>query len=48
MEVVQFPGKDVLFGVIFQNGLSPKAVQPEASGVQKKFKDPSGGPRIIW
>ena len=34
--------------VICQNGFSPKAVQPEASGVQKKSKDPSGGPRIIW
>ena len=28
-------------GVIFQNGFSPKAVQPEASGVWKKSKGPS-------
>jgi hypothetical protein len=28
-------------GVIFQNGFSPKAVQPEARGVWKKSKGPS-------
>ena len=28
----QFPGKYVLLVVIFQNGVSPKAVQPEAPG----------------
>ena len=46
------PGSRFFFwgGVIFQNGFSPKAVQPEAPGVSKKskFKDPFGGPRIIW
>ena len=32
MKVSQFSGKYFLFGVIFQNGFSPKAVQPEAPG----------------
>ena len=31
--------------MIFQNGFSPKAVQPEAPGVREKSKDQSGGPR---
>ena len=48
LDVPQFPGKSVFLGVIFQNGFSPMAVQPEVPGVQKKSKDPSGGPRIIW
>ena len=44
--VFQFSA-NMFWGVIFQNRFSPKAVQPEASGVYKKSKDPSGGPRII-
>ena len=31
----RFPKNILFMGVIFQNGFSPKAVQPEASGVYK-------------
>ena len=33
-EVSQSPGNYFCWGVIFQNGFSPKAVQPEATGVR--------------
>ena len=44
----RFPEHIYFLGVVFQNGFSPNAVQPEASGVWKKYKGPSGGPMIIW
>ena len=32
--------KIIGWGVLFKNGFSPKAVQPEASGVKKKIQEP--------
>ena len=40
----RFP-ENILLGVIFQNGFSPKAVQPEASGVLKKIQGPIWRPK---
>ena len=47
IEVIPVSRK-IFVGAISKQKKTPKAVQPEASGVQKKIKDPSGGPRIIW
>ena len=35
VDVLVVPGKIYLFGVIFQNGFSPKAVPPEVPGFGK-------------
>ena len=45
LEVSQFPENYLFWGVILKNGFSPKAVQPEAPGVQKNIQGPIWRPK---